>query len=84
VKLRDAVTAYLEANPNAFEYEYVRLGQAWLHCLDQRVEKGRVVLEHLAQDLPQGNVVRGTATALLKRLDAGESLPQRLEFAADE
>jgi hypothetical protein len=84
VKLRDAVASYLEANQNAFEFEYVLLGQAWLNCLDGLADADRVVLEHLAQDLPQGNVVRGSAKALLKQLDAGESLPKRLEFVADE
>jgi HEAT repeat protein len=84
IKLRDAVAAYLEANPNAFEYEYVLLGQAWLNCLDGLAAADRVVLEHLAQELPQGNIVHGTARSLLKLLDSGEPLPKRLEFVADE
>ena len=57
------LTAYLAQNANAFEYEYVRLGQAWLNCLDGGVDEGRKVLEELVQQMPEGNVVRGTARA---------------------
>jgi hypothetical protein len=84
VTLREAVATYLKQNPKAFEYEYVRLGQAWLNCLDGSVDEGRNILDELARDLPEGNVVRSTARALLKQLDTGEALPKRLEFVADE
>ncbi|HEY3392319.1 MAG TPA: hypothetical protein VGK58_06415 [Lacipirellulaceae bacterium] len=84
IELREAVTTYLSANADAFEYEYVLLGQAWLNCLDGFSEAERVVLEELAEDLPEGNVVRGTARSLLNLLDDGKPLPKRLEFVADE
>ncbi len=83
IELREAVATYLSANADAFEYEYVLLGQAWLNCLDGFSEAERVVLEELAEDLPEGNVVRGTARSLLKLLNEGKPLPKRLEFVAD-
>jgi hypothetical protein len=83
IELREAVATYLSANADAFEYEYVLLGQAWLNCLDGFSDAERIILEELAEDLPQGNVVRGTARALLKQLDEGKPLPKRLEFAPD-
>jgi hypothetical protein len=84
IVLREAVATYLSANADAFEYEYVLLGQAWLNSLDGFSDAERVVLEELAEDLPEGNVVRGTARSMLKLLDEGKPLPKRLEFVADE
>ena len=84
IELREAVATYLSASADAFEYEYVLLGQAWLNCLDGFNDAERIILEELAEDLPEGNVVRGTARSLLKLLEEGKPLPKRLEFVADE
>jgi hypothetical protein len=51
---------------------------------DGQLRLGRNDLDELARDLPEGNVVRGTVRALLKQLDAGETVSKRLEFVADE
>jgi hypothetical protein len=84
VDVREKIANYMPKNLNAFEYEYVLLGQAWLQCLDGNVAGGKAELDHLARDLPEGNLVRGTARFLLGKLSAGEELPKRLEFVADE
>jgi hypothetical protein len=83
-ELREAVAKYLSSSADSFEYEYVGLGEAWLNCLDGKVDVGRHALEQFVRDLPEGNVVRGTARSLIKMLDEGKALPKRLEFAADE
>lgn len=81
---RQLIAEYLSKNTNAFEYDYVRLGRAWLQCLDGNADAGRAELEKLVAELPEGNVVRGTARMLLGKLAASEELPKRLEFVADE
>lgn len=84
INVREKVARYLAAGGNGFELEYVQLGNAWLKCLDGNVGAGRKELERLAQALPEGNVARGTARSLLKQLNAGQELPKRLMFVADE
>jgi hypothetical protein len=81
---RQLIAEFLTKNANAFEYDYVRLGRAWLQCLDGQVDAGRAELEKLVAELPAGNVVRGTARELLRKLTAGEELSKRFEFVADE
>jgi hypothetical protein len=83
-ELPERIEAYLQGDSRRFEYEYVRLGAAWLDCLTEFKETGRQELEKLARELPEGNVVRGTARALLRQLDAGQELSKRLEFVADQ
>jgi hypothetical protein len=82
--VRELVAHFLAKSSDNFEREYTELGRAWLQCLDGNADAGRVELEKLAAELPQGNIVRGTARMLLGKLAAGEELPQRLEFVADE
>jgi hypothetical protein len=81
---RERIAEYLPKSGDQFEFEYVQLGRAWLQCLDDNVVEGRREIERLANDLPEGNIVRGTARELLKKLAAGQELPRRLEFVADE
>jgi hypothetical protein len=83
-ELREAVANYLQAGNDDFEYPYVELGKAWLQCLDGHADAGRITLKQLAQGLPEGNVARGTAHALVELLDDGKRLSKRLEFQADE
>jgi hypothetical protein len=84
VNVREKVAKYLLAGGDGFELEYVELGNAWLQCLDGNVDSGRKELERLAQSLPEGNIVRGTARNLLQKLATGQALPERLVFVADE
>ncbi len=81
--LREKVARFLRESPDAFEYEYVRLGKAWLDWHDGDHKGARRQLEQLSKELPKGNVVRGTAIWLLQQMDEGKLLPKRLKFMPD-
>ena len=74
---------FLAKTPDAFEAPYVRVGKAWQNWIRDGAEVARPKLEELVDTLPRGNVARGTARALLARMDRKEGPPSRLEFVAD-
>ena len=78
--LRQRVERFLKTRREAFEYEYVLLGEAWLDWRDGDAAKARAALERLMKPLPEGNVVRATAAMLLDRLTSDKSCPKRLNF----
>ncbi len=81
--LREKVARFLRESPDAFEYEYVRLGKAWLDWHDGDHKGARRQLEQLSKELPKGNIVRGTAIWLLQQMDEGKLSPKRLKFMPD-
>jgi hypothetical protein len=82
--LRQKVARLVQETPDAFEWEYLELGQAWLAWDDGRVDSAREQLARLAAALPRGNLVRGTAVSLLAQIKQGEKAPRRLAFVPDE
>ncbi len=82
--LPERVARFLREQPDAFEYDYVRLGKAWLDWHAGNRQGARAQLERLAKELPKGNLARGTAVSLLKRMDNDADPPKRLDFVPDE
>jgi len=80
--LREKVARFLSDSPDAFEYEYVRMGKAWLDWHDDR-QSARRQLEQLVKELPKGNVARGTAVWLIQQIDENKEPPKRLNFVPD-
>ncbi len=78
--LRQQVARFLKTRKKAFEYEYVRLGSAWLDWRDGKPKKARSELARLMKPLPAGNVARATAAWLIAQIDAGGKCPKRLNF----
>ena len=81
--LPQRVDRFLRERPDAFEREYVQMGKAWLDWHDGKARDARMQLEQLVQKLPKGNLARGTAAWLLKRMDNNETPPKRLAFVPD-
>ena len=81
--LPQRVDCFLRERPDAFEREYVQMGKAWLDWHDGKARDARMQLEQLVQKLPKGNLARGTAAWLLKRMDNNEAPPKRLAFVPD-
>jgi hypothetical protein len=78
--LRQNVSRFLLENPDAFEIDYVRVLSAWLDWHDGRREQAQEQLVQIMQLLPQGNVARATAAALLADLDAGKAAEKALSW----
>ncbi|HUS71873.1 MAG TPA: hypothetical protein VMY06_02320 [Sedimentisphaerales bacterium] len=81
--LREKVARFLRDYPDAFEYEYARMGKAWLDWRDGDREGARRRLEKLVKELPKGNVARGTALWLIQQIDENKDPPKRLNFVPD-
>ena len=81
--LREKVARFLRDYPDAFEYEYARMGKAWLDWRDGDREGARRRLEKLVKELPKGCVVRGTAVWLLQQIADNKEPPKRLNFVPD-
>ncbi|MBN1359256.1 MAG: hypothetical protein JW993_01635 [Sedimentisphaerales bacterium] len=82
--LPERVERFLRERPDAFEYDYVRLGKAWLDWHAGDAEGARTQLNRLAQELPKGNLARGTAVSLLQRMAEGAAPPRRLDLVPDK
>jgi HEAT repeat protein len=81
--LPQRVERFLRERPDAFEREYVQMGKAWLDWHAGKTEEARMQLEQLVQELPKGNLARGTAARLLQQMDNNEAPPKRLTFVPD-
>ena len=81
--LPEKVERFLREQPNAFEYDYVRMGKAWLDWHAGDIEGARQQLEQLVKDLPIGNLARGTTVWLLQQMDDQKKPPKRLNFVSD-
>jgi len=82
-KIDEPLGRFLQQHPNAFEFDYVRVGKAWLTWCHTSEEEGRKQLAQLVRELPAGNVARGTAAWLLRQLDEGQEPPRNLGFVPD-
>jgi len=80
---RERVARFLSESRNAFGYDYVRVGKAWLDWHDGDRGGARAQLQRLAEELPPGNLARGTAMWLLRQMDGGEDPPRHLKFVPD-
>jgi hypothetical protein len=82
--LPQRVERFLREQPNSFEYDYARMGKAWLDWHAGDHENARQQLQQLVKELPKGNLARGTSAWLLQQMDAGEKPPKRLSFMPDK
>ncbi len=82
--LPQRVDRLLREQQNSFEYDYVRMGKAWLDWHAGDSEGARQQLTQLVKDLPKGNLARGTSVWLLQQMDAGGKPPKRLSFVPDK
>jgi beta-lactamase regulating signal transducer with metallopeptidase domain len=82
--LRQKTARLIQEAPDAFEWEYLKLGKAWLDWDDGGVDIAKEQLARLIAALPRGNLVRGTAASLLEQLKQGDKAPRRLTFVPDE
>lgn len=82
--LPQRVERFLREQPDSFEYDYVRMGKAWLDWHAGDPEVARQQLQQLVKDLPKGNLARGTSIWLLQQMDAGQKPPKRLNFVPDK
>lgn len=82
--LTQRVERFLREQPNAFEYDYVRMGKAWLDWHAGDSDGARQQLERLVRDLPAGNLARGTAAWLLQQMHDQQAPPKRLNFVPDK
>jgi hypothetical protein len=80
--LPERVDGYLREQPNAFEFDYVRVGKAWLDWHDGKTKESRGLLFDLIRRLPKGNVAHTTAIQLLTDMEYGQEPRRRLEFIA--
>jgi len=81
-RLREKVARFLSDSSSAFEYEYVRMGKAWLDWHDDH-QSARRQLEQLVKEFPEGNVARGTALWIIQQIDQSKEPPKRLLFVPD-
>jgi hypothetical protein len=81
--LPERVQRFLREQPNAFEHDYVRMGKAWLDWHAGDMEGARQQLEQLVEELPIGNLARGTTVWLLQQMDDKKEPPKRLNFVPD-
>ena len=82
--LPQRVERFLREQPNSFEYDYVRMGKAWLDWHAGDTEGARQQLEQLVKELPKGNLARGTSVWLLQQMDDNKEPPKRLNFVPDQ
>ncbi|MCF7975179.1 MAG: M56 family metallopeptidase [Phycisphaerae bacterium] len=82
--LRQKTARLIQEAPDAFEWEYLKLGKAWLDWDDGGVDSAKEQLARLIAALPRGNLVKGTAVSLLEQLKQGDKAPRRLTFVPDE
>jgi hypothetical protein len=81
--MSEKVERYLRESPDAFEYEYIRLGKAWLQWHDGDAKRARQEFERLTKELPRANLVRSTALWLLQQMDQGKAPQKGLKFVPD-
>ncbi len=82
--LPEKVERFLREQPDAFERDYVRMGKAWLDWHAGDTEGARQQLEQLIEELPKGNLARGTSVWLLQQMDDNKKPPKRLNFVPDQ
>ena len=84
---KEKTIRFIRDYPNAFEHEHARLGKAWLDWHEGDRDGARQQLQRLTEELPKGNVVRGTAIWLLQQMDENKrplKRHRRLNFVPDE
>jgi len=81
--LPQRVERLLREQAYAFEYDYLRMGKAWLNWHAGDTEGARQQFEQLVKELPIGNLARGTTVWLLQQMDDQKKPPKRLNFVPD-
>jgi len=77
------IARFLREQPRSFEHDYVRLGRAWRDWHEGKEQEAAKQLRMLVEELPKGNLARGTAAWLLQEMGPGREPPKRLKFVPD-